>query len=110
SSQVEDGESYWGGLVPLAWRALADPQSEHPWPVVAGDDHELACRTFAAALEVLWATTGWPRLDLGARWWRDAGYPTEHMGLALVRELAGDQLEQLVAWLMTSPYVESLEA
>jgi hypothetical protein len=107
---ADGGDHAWSSLVPLAWRALADPESDHLWPVVHDDDHGLACRRFAAALEVLWTTTGWPRLDLGAKWWMEAGYPDEHSGLALVRELAGDQLEELVAWLISSPQLEYLES
>lgn len=52
--------------VPLAWQAMADHTSEHVWLVPSGDPHRLACLRCSAALEVLWTTTGWPRLDLGA--------------------------------------------
>lgn len=37
-------------------------------------------------------------------------YPTDHRGLALVVALAGQQLEEFVAWLVTSGSVVNLES
>jgi hypothetical protein len=109
SRAAHEGGAGWGALVPFAWRALADPDGDHVWPVRPDDPFGQAVLTFGAALEVLWTTTGWPRLDLGADWWRRAGYPTDHRGLALVAELAGGQLDEFVAWLVTSGSVLNLE-
>lgn len=110
SSAAHEGGYGWGALVPLAWRTLADPDGDHLWPVWGDHPSGHAIRTLGAALEVMWTTTGWPRLDLGADRWRRAGYPTDHRGLALVVALAGQQLEEFVAWLVTSGSVVNLES
>jgi hypothetical protein len=47
---------------------------------------------------------GWPRLDLGAWWWRSVGFPVDEPVLALVDEILGSRRDELVAWLVTSPW------
>lgn len=97
----------WHQLTPLAWQALADPASVSLWPD-ASSAVEPWC-SFASALELLAYGTGWTRLDLGTRAWREQGYGPISPVLTLVGEILADRLDELTAWLCTSELAGHVE-
>lgn len=77
----------WCRHLPDLHRAIADPSLEHLLPV-AGKDVSLkdACSVWEPLHYLLTALLGWESPGHGLAWWYQAGKPTDHPLLRLVRE------------------------
>jgi len=98
----------WTRLVPAMWRALADPEGVHLWPSRPDPADYGSPSWWLPAVELMAYSLAWPRLDLGLRWWYDAGQPTDDPRLLLLREMLGGDVDELAAWAWSSNYAHEL--
>jgi hypothetical protein len=88
----------WVRHLPTAWRAIADPEGDHPLPERGFDGNDDRIAWWSPLLQVLLFGCGWPRPDLGLVHWLRAGRPTDDPRLALVERWWGVAVQELVAW------------
>lgn len=90
------------------WRALADPEGVHLWPSRPDPADYSSPSWWLPAVELMAYSLAWPRLDLGLRWWYDAGQPTDDPRLLLLRQMLGGDVDELAAWAWSSNYADEL--
>lgn len=92
----------WIWWLPLAWRAVADPQGTHPLPqppsVTAADRVAVQAAWWTPLLHLAFARMGWARPDLALASWERIGHPVEDPCLALIDRWWGRGLDDLLAW------------
>lgn len=105
-----NGDTGWGTWVPSMWHALADPEGTVPWPARLDTDSQEAIAWWVPPVELLAYSLAWPRLDIGLRWWTEAGRPTrDDSRLAMLDQMLGPHLDELCAWIWTKSYARDLE-
>ena len=93
------------------WQALADEGGIHPWPErPAAGRFQDGIAWWVPAVELLAYSLAWPRLDIGLRWWCHAGRPVDDSRLAMIDQMLGADVDELLAWLLTSAKARQLES
>lgn len=109
----------WGAAIPLAYRLLAAPRADLPYPRPPWS-HDVEGRSqppgsasvyWTPLLHLLLYSFGWSRPDLGMKWWVDAGRQTDDYRLRLIADLWGadGRLDEFLAWLWTTDYLPVLD-